>query len=93
LTEIVPGLVEVRWRSPARYLPAGRYVEYGYAKQRGFPVASVLNAAGYFTQPTAGDVAVALTKATLNADLTQNLIVVYKNPDPRTYPISSCTAT
>ena len=30
------------------------YVEYGYAKQRGFPVASVLNKAGYFTQPTAG---------------------------------------
>ena len=24
------------------------YVEYGYAKQRGFPVASVLNKAGYF---------------------------------------------
>ncbi len=65
------------------------YVEYGYAKQRGFPVASVLNAAGYFTQPTAGDVAVALTKATLNADLTQNLLGVYTNPDPRTYPVSS----
>jgi len=65
------------------------YVEYGYAKQRGFPVASVLNAAGYFTQPTAGDVAVALTKATLNADLTQNLFGVYNNPDPRTYPVSS----
>ena len=30
------------------------YVEYGYAKQRGFPVASMLNKAGYFTQPTAG---------------------------------------
>ena len=29
------------------------YVEYGYAKQRGFPVASVLNKAGYYTQPTA----------------------------------------
>jgi len=65
------------------------YVEYGYAKQRGFPVASVLNAAGYFTQPTAGDVAVALTKATLNADLTQNLLGVYNNPDPRAYPVSS----
>ncbi len=65
------------------------YVEYGYAKQRGFPVASVLNQAGYFTQPTAGNVAVALTKATLNADLTQNLLGVYNNPDPRTYPVSS----
>ena len=29
------------------------YVEYGYAKQRGFPVASMLNKAGYYTQPTA----------------------------------------
>ena len=29
------------------------YVEYGYAKQRGFPVASLLNKAGYYTQPTA----------------------------------------
>ena len=65
------------------------YVEYGYAKQRGYPVASMLNNAGYFTQPTAGNVAVALTKATLNADLTQNLGGVYNNPDPRTYPVSS----
>ena len=65
------------------------YVEYGYAKQRGFPVASVLNAAGYFTQPTAANVAIALTRATLNPDLTQNLGGVYTNADPRTYPVSS----
>jgi len=65
------------------------YVEYGYAKQRGFPVASILNKAGYFTQPTATNVAIALTKATLNADLTQNLVGVYTNPDPNTYPVSS----
>src|SRR6478672_10434454 len=38
------------------------YVEYAYAKQRGYPVASLLNRAGYFAQPTAGNVAVALTK-------------------------------
>ena len=38
------------------------YVEYGYAKQRGFPVASMLNKAGYFTQPTAGNVAIALQR-------------------------------
>ena len=36
------------------------YVEYGYAKERGFPVASVLNHAGYYTQPSSFDVAVAL---------------------------------
>jgi ABC-type phosphate transport system substrate-binding protein len=35
------------------------YVEYGYARQRGFPVASVLNKAGYYTQPTANAVAIA----------------------------------
>ena len=65
------------------------YVEYGYAKQRGFPVASVLNKAGYFTQPTPADVAIALQGATLNADLTQNLQGVYDFPDPRAYPVSS----
>ena len=58
-------------------------------KQRGFPVASVLNKAGYYTQPTPGNVAIALQGATLNADLTQNLGGVYNNPDPRTYPVSS----
>ena len=65
------------------------YVEYGYAKQRGFPVASVLNKAGYYTQPTPENVAIALKGATLNADLTQNLGGVYNNTDPRAYPVSS----
>ena len=65
------------------------YVEYGYAKQRGFPVASVRNKAGYYAQPSPVDVAIALKGATLNADLTQNLIGVYRNPDPSAYPISS----
>jgi phosphate transport system substrate-binding protein len=65
------------------------YVEYGYALQRGFPVASVLNQAGYFTQPTAENVAIALTKAQINPDRTQVLAGVYTNPDPRTYPVSS----
>ena len=36
------------------------YVEYSYAIQAGFPVAKVLNAAGYYTEPTPGHVAVAL---------------------------------
>lgn len=65
------------------------YVEAGYALQRGFPVASVLNASGNYTQPTARNVAVALTQATLNADRTQNLDAVYVHGDPATYPISS----
>lgn len=71
------------------------FVEYAYAKQLNYPVASMLNTAGYYTQPSAGDVAVALTKAKINHDkssptyLTQDLDQVYTNGDPRTYPMSS----
>jgi phosphate transport system substrate-binding protein len=65
------------------------YVEYAYAKRINFPVVSLLNKAGYFSQPTAGNVAVALTRASINKDLTQNLQSVYTNPDPRAYPMSS----
>jgi phosphate ABC transporter phosphate-binding protein len=65
------------------------YVEYAYARNLGFPVSSVLNSAGYYVQPNASDVAVALTRAQINADLTQKLDFVYANPDPRTYPLSS----
>jgi len=65
------------------------YVEYGYAKQKSFPVASVRNQAGYYVQPTAGNVAIALTRARINPDRTQVLTDVYRNPDRRTYPVSS----
>jgi phosphate ABC transporter phosphate-binding protein len=65
------------------------YVEYAYAKRVNYPVASLLNKAGYYTQPSAGDVAVSLTQAKINSDLTQNLDGVYTNPDRRTYPLSS----
>ncbi len=65
------------------------YVEYAYAKRINFPVVGLLNKAGYYAQPTAANVAVALTKAKINPNLTQNLESVYTNPDPRTYPMSS----
>ncbi len=65
------------------------YVEYGYAKQRAYPVASVKNRAGYFTQPTSLDVAIALQGASFNSDGTQNLQGVYTYGDPYTYPVSS----
>jgi phosphate ABC transporter phosphate-binding protein len=72
------------------------YVEYSYAIQAGFPVAKVLNKAGYYTEPTAGHVAVSLLQAQINMDqsnpntyLTQNLSQVYVNGDPRTYELSS----
>jgi phosphate transport system substrate-binding protein len=65
------------------------YVEYGYARQRGYPVASVLNKAGRYAQPTAQNVAIALQAASINPDGTQVLGGVYANVDPRTYPVSS----
>ncbi len=71
------------------------YVEYSYALNDGYPVAKVLNKAGYYVQPTAYNVAVALTKAKINRDrgsslyLTQILDGVYTAADPRAYPLSS----
>ncbi|MFZ9426459.1 MAG: substrate-binding domain-containing protein, partial [Ilumatobacteraceae bacterium] len=65
------------------------YVEYGYAKERGFPVASLKNASGNFTQPTAVNVSVALQGARINNDGTQVLRGVYRNTDARAYPMSS----
>ncbi|MFG6444025.1 phosphate ABC transporter substrate-binding protein PstS [Microbacterium sp. P06] len=71
------------------------YVEYSYAVKSGFPVAKMLNAAGYYIEPTASSVAVAMLKAQINNDvnspdyLTQILDGVYGNADPRTYPLSS----
>jgi len=71
------------------------YVEYSYALKTGYPVAKVLNAAGYYVEPTASNVAVGLLKATINEDasssayLTQNLTGVYTSTDPRAYPLSS----
>lgn len=72
------------------------YVEYSYALNKQYPVVKVLNAAGYYVEPTAYNVAVALTKArieTSNPDpsvyLTQILDDVYNNTDPRAYPLSS----
>ncbi len=71
------------------------YVEYSYALKSGFPVAKVLNSAGYYVEPTKYSVAVALLKARINENpksadyLTQILDGVYNAKDPRTYPLSS----
>jgi phosphate ABC transporter phosphate-binding protein len=71
------------------------FVEYSYALNAGFPVAKLLNAAGYYTEPTAQNVAVALLKAKINENensadyLTQNLASVYTDSDKRSYPLSS----
>jgi ABC-type phosphate transport system substrate-binding protein len=71
------------------------FVEYSYALNAKFPVAKLLNAQGYYTEPTAQNVAVALLSARINEDqtspdyLTQDLRDVYTSADPRTYPLSS----
>ncbi|MFG6446483.1 phosphate ABC transporter substrate-binding protein PstS [Microbacterium sp. P07] len=71
------------------------FVEYSYALNAKYPVVKMLNAAGYYTEPTAANVAVALLSARINEDsnsldyLTQDLTQVYGSPDSRTYPLSS----
>jgi phosphate ABC transporter phosphate-binding protein len=71
------------------------FVEYSYALNARFPVVKLLNDAGFYTEPTASNVAVALLQARINEDqgsqnyLTQDLTNVYTNTDPRTYPLSS----
>lgn len=71
------------------------YVEYSYALNAGFPVAKVLNDAGFYVEPTAQNVAVGLLQARINEDtrssqyLTQILDGVYANRDNRSYQLSS----
>lgn len=71
------------------------YVEYSYALNSGFPVAKVLNDAGYYVEPTPQNVAVGLLGARINSDagssqyLTSILTGVYANKDPRSYQLSS----
>ncbi|MFC1417099.1 phosphate ABC transporter substrate-binding protein PstS [Streptacidiphilus cavernicola] len=76
------------------------YDEYAYAKRANWPVVKMLNADGYYTLPTASNVAVALTAAKIKGVddntppsdpdyLQQNLDAVYGMKDPRAYPISS----
>lgn len=71
------------------------YLNYSYALNTQFPVAKVLNAAGYYTEPTPQNVAVSLLKARINFDqsspdyLTQILDDVYRDTDDRNYQLSS----
>ncbi|MFF7453596.1 substrate-binding domain-containing protein [Kitasatospora sp. NPDC008115] len=76
------------------------YDEYAFAKGSNWPVVKVLNPAGYYSLPTASNVAVALTAARIRGVddntspddpnyLQQNLDGVYTMNDPRSYPISS----
>jgi ABC-type phosphate transport system substrate-binding protein len=69
--------------------------EYAYALNSNYPVVKVLNSAGYWSLPSASNVAVALTQAQIDENpsdqnyLQQNLDHVYTFNDPRSYPLSS----
>jgi ABC-type phosphate transport system substrate-binding protein len=71
------------------------YDEYAYALNSHYPVVAMLNPAGYYVLPSAGNVSVALTQAQINEDpnspnfLQQDLDDVYTYTDPRSYPLSS----
>ncbi|MBT9607231.1 phosphate ABC transporter substrate-binding protein PstS [Microbacterium sp.] len=68
------------------------YVEYSYAESSGFPVAKVLNEAGYYVAPTPEAVSIALLGAQAHADGSLDLTGVSGNTDPRAYPISSASS-
>jgi len=73
------------------------YVNYYYALADKFPVVQLLNAAGYYTEPTPQNVAVSLLQDKVDTTdvnnpalyLTQQLSGVYTDTDPRTYELSS----
>jgi ABC-type phosphate transport system substrate-binding protein len=71
------------------------YDEFAYALNDGVPVVKVLNPAGYYSLPSASNVAIALQSAVIDENpnsltfLIQNLDKVYSNTDPRAYPLSS----
>ena len=51
--------------------------------------AYIRNASGHFAGPTSVNVSVGLKHATLNRDLTQNLMGVYNAPEANAYPLAS----
>jgi ABC-type phosphate transport system substrate-binding protein len=71
------------------------YDEYAYALNDNVPVVKLLNPAGFYTLPTASNVAIALQSAVIDENqnsltfLIQNLDHVYTSKDPRSYPLSS----
>jgi len=65
------------------------YVEAGYVYEHSMIPAFIRNASGNYAAPSSVNVAVALKHATLNSDLTQNLLGVYNAPEPNAYPLAS----
>jgi phosphate transport system substrate-binding protein len=65
------------------------YVEAGYVYEHSFTPVYLKNRSGYYAGPSSYNDAVALTHATLNDDLTQNLGGVYAAPEKNAYPLAS----
>ena len=65
------------------------YVEAGFVYAHGLTPVYLRNRSGSYAAPSAENVGVALQHATLNADLTQNLIGVYNAPEANAYPLAS----
>ena len=65
------------------------YVEAGYVYEHSMTPAYIRNASGHFAGPTSINVSVGLKHATLNRDLTQNLMGVYRAPEANAYPLAS----
>jgi phosphate transport system substrate-binding protein len=70
------------------------FTEYSRALETGFPVAKVLNTAGYYTAPTPLNVGLSLLATQINLVFgtpqyaTGDLSRVYTDTDPRTYELS-----
>lgn len=69
------------------------YVENAYAMRTGFPVAKVLNDAGYFVAPTPAAVSIALQDAQIRTDGSLDLAAASRSTDPRAYPLSTASYT
>jgi phosphate transport system substrate-binding protein len=65
------------------------YVEAGYVYEHSMTPAYIRNASGHYAGPTSINVSVGLRHATLNSDLTQNLLGVYRAPEANAYPLAS----
>jgi len=93
----LPGMVAVRGSDGmANYISNSSvgsgsigYVEAGYVYEHSMTPVYIRNASGNYASPSSTNVAVALRHATLNRDLTQNLLGVYNAPETNAYPLAS----
>ncbi len=90
----LPGMVAVRGSDGmANYISNSSvgsgsigYVEAGYVYEHSMTPVYIRNASGNYASPSSTNVAVALRHATLNRDLTQNLLGVYNAPESQRLP-------